>query len=47
LIRVAKYAAPNPLSILKTEIVEQELSIARRAVSPPKLAPYPILVAHQ
>src|SRR5512139_389818 len=45
LIRLAMYPAPNPLSMLTTATPEaQEFSMARRAVTPPKLVPYPMLV---
>src|SRR5262245_3393431 len=45
LIWLAWAAAPYPLSMLTTEIPgAQELSMARRAATPPKDAPYPMLV---
>src|SRR5437870_3029790 len=44
-MRCAAAAAPNPLSILTTvSPVAQLFSIPSKAASPPKLAPYPMLV---
>ena len=42
---LARYPAPNPLSIFTTLTpLAQEFSIERSAETPPKDAPYPILV---
>ena len=45
LIMLAAYPAPNPLSMLTTQMPAAQLfSMARSAAMPPKLAPYPMLV---
>ena len=42
---LARYPAPNPLSIFTTLTpLEQEFSMESRADTPPKDAPYPMLV---
>ncbi len=41
----ATQAAPKPLSMLTTVTLDAQLfSMPRRAATPPKLAPYPVLV---